>query len=85
MKLSSDFGEDFPLAVEVIEAKTRHAEAKFRGCIAIGVLVFAGVALGVAAFVGLRDGSFNELNGVWMPAAPLVGAVVFHYLGRKNE
>ena len=85
MKLSDDFGEDFPLKAEVIEAKTRHAETKFRGLIALGVLGFVAIAISVATIIGLQDGTFNELNGVWIAAAPLVGAVVGYYLGRKNE
>lgn len=85
MKMSDDFGEDFPLTAEVIEAKAQHAETRFRGLVALGVLTFVAIAISVATIVGLQDGSFNELNGVWIAAAPLVGAVVGYYLGRKNE
>lgn len=85
MKLSNDFGEEFSLTAEVIDAKARHAEVKLRGIIALAVLAFIATAIIVATIIGLRDGTLNELNGVWNVAASPFGAVMTHYLGRKNE
>ena len=79
-----EVGEE-PSAAEVIDAKARHAEVKVRGIIALAVLAFIAIAISVAAIIGLRDGTFNELNGAWIVAASPFGAVVTHYLGRKNE
>lgn len=85
MKLSIDVGEDFPLDAEVIEARARYTETKTRGRIALLILGLAAVAVVTATIIGLADGSFNELNCVWIAAGPFIGAVVGHYLGRKNE
>lgn len=85
MKLNDEFGEDFPLEVKVIEAKTRGAESRFRGIISLGILISSAIALAVATILGLFDGIFNELNLVWSLSAPFIGAVTVHYLGKKND
>lgn len=85
MKLSINVGEDFPLDAEVIDAKARYAETKTRGRIAFLILILSAAAVMGATGIGFVDGSFNELNCVWIAAGPLIGAVVARYLGRKNE
>jgi hypothetical protein len=85
MKLSNDIGEDFPLTVELVDAQTRSREAKIRGYVALVIVIFSTAVMASAAVLGVVDGTFNELEAVWIAAAPLIGAVANHYLGRKHE
>lgn len=85
MKRKIDVGEDFPLDAEVIVAKTEHDEAKTRGKIALLVVCFVGLSVMVTFFFGCFDGSFNELNALWIAGGPIIGALINWYFGRKNE
>jgi hypothetical protein len=61
----------------VIDERRRYARQQAR--LTYGVLGVMLVAVAVTAFIGWRDGSYNELNAVWATGSIWVGVVLGRY------
>ena len=84
MKRSVKVGRRFEgLDAEVLEATARVAKAKTANGLAWLFLSGFFIALSAASVIGVVDGTFNELNAVWIVAAPVLGAVITYYFGGR--
>jgi len=84
MKKCVEVGDEFPLEAKVISAKADFFDRKFRAALAICVIAFGGVAAALTFLVGLLDGSYNELQCLWIAYGPVLGAVVGFYFGKRD-
>lgn len=92
-KYEVSIGDDFAIdgfEVEDIETVERLAAigerriiARDQARITYGVLGFMLAAMGVATFIGLRDGTYDELNAVWSAGAIWVGMVLSPYFKKE--
>jgi multidrug transporter EmrE-like cation transporter len=92
-KYSVSIGDDFLIdAVEVEDIDAverlaaiaeRRAAKKRETSIAYAVLGFIGLAITVSAVVGLIDGSYNELAGVWATGSIWVGVILGRYFKKE--
>lgn len=73
---------------DVIEAKANAKESNVKANLGYGATVLGGLFLTGAAGIGVYDGSFNELQNVWLAGGPVVGGVFVYYFGsagKKND
>lgn len=70
---------------DLVNAETRAQEGGTRNKLAIGVSVFSACALSIAATIGFFDGSYNELQSIWVVLGPLAGAVLYYYFCAKEK
>lgn len=76
--------DDSNRSVELVNAKTHAQESRTRNWLAIGVSLFAIVAIVATGAIGCFDGSYNETQAVWAVMGPFVGAVMYFYFGGKD-
>ncbi|NMM45258.1 hypothetical protein HH303_12265 [Rhodospirillaceae bacterium KN72] len=87
LKVSERYGQSDEI-VSQIEAERKASESRTKSVLACIAVLVGGMFLFVAAGIGLYDGSFDELQNVWIVSGPVVGAVFGHYFGgagRNNE
>lgn len=70
---------------DVIEAKAKAKEGNVRANLAYGATVLSGLFLAGAASIGVYDGSFNELQSVWLAGGPVVGGIFVYYFGGAGK
>lgn len=92
-KYNVSIGDDFVIdAVEVEEIDAveklaaiadRRVADKRETKIAYAVLAFIGLAITLSAIIGLCDGSYNELAGVWATGSIWVGVILGRYFKKE--
>lgn len=59
-------------------------EARTRGVLARGIVLFAGLVIASTGLYGLITGDFTPLIASWAVAGPIVGAIVTYYFGPQR-
>jgi len=72
-------GSEFPLAGDIVSAKTKSLVERTRSIIAISMVCAVGVALTRAFLYSLYVGEFSAVKTVWALVAAPLGWVVVHY------
>jgi hypothetical protein len=70
---------------EVIAANTTNNESRTRTNLAYGTFAVGSLFVLTTGGIGVYDGSFDELQGVWMVGGPLIGGVFVHYFGPARK
>ena len=78
-------GRDFPLEVEVIDARTRNFVAKTRAALAATIVLAALLAIAVCAIFAMFNSDFSPLSTTWSIVAMPVGAIIGHYFGKAKS
>ena len=60
-------------------------EARTRGFLARGIVVFVASAVVLTGVYGLATGSFVPLEAIWAVGGPIIGAIVAYYFGPQRK
>lgn len=77
--------DDEKEAASVIKTVVHGRENATRKIIAYSMMAMIAVFILGASLLGLLNGSFSELQAVWLCAAPFVGMIVGHYFPGSGE
>lgn len=70
---------------DIIEARAKAREGSVKANLAYVAITLGVLFLVGAAGIGIVDGSFNELEGVWLAGGPVVGGVFVYYFGSEGK
>lgn len=70
---------------DVIKATMNAKESDVKANLAYGATAFGGVFLMGAAGIGAYDGSFDELQSIWLAIGPMVGGIFVYYFGGAGK
>lgn len=79
MRYEPKIGEDFPLAKDVIVAKTGWMTELTRSAIALSIVIVSALALLASAVFGAYRGEFQALQTVWSVVAVPLGCIIGYY------
>ena len=72
------------LVESVAKVAENEAKSRVRQLLVNVIFLFAAVSMAVATFIGLNDGTFNEVATVWSYAGPIVGLVLGYYFTESH-
>jgi len=72
------------LVESVAKVAENEAKSRVRLLLVNIIFLFAAVSMAVATYIGLNDGTFNEVATVWSYAGPIVGLVLGYYFSESR-
>lgn len=86
MRFKITVGQEFKIEdVEVVKAKTEYRAVRTRNLLSWAFVIIAVPFYWGAAFLGMADGTFNELVAVHIAAGPLGGALFVYHFGKISK